>query len=127
MKPFQFVGFLQPIGGADSTGGSFENPLRTFKMGSTIPVKFTALCNGSTVVTGVHQLQAVKYSNSTTAGTPIDATPQDAATVGNQFRSVGGQWHFNLQTKAMGLGAGIWQLIATLSDGSQHRVWLQLK
>src|SRR5205814_1657126 len=41
-----FTGFVSPIGGADTTGGSFASPLRTFKMGSTIPVKFTASCGG---------------------------------------------------------------------------------
>ncbi|MBI3853153.1 MAG: HYR domain-containing protein [Verrucomicrobia bacterium] len=122
-----FAGFLPPIGGADATGGSFGNPVRTFKSGSTIPVKFTASCGGAPVLTGIHRLQAVKYSDATTAAAPIDATPQDAATTGNQFRLADSQWHFNLDTKAAGMTAGIWQLVATLSDGSQHHVWTQLK
>jgi hypothetical protein len=122
-----FAGFLAPIGGADATGGSFANPVRTFKMNSTIPVKFTASCGGAAVLTGVHRLQAIKYSGSTSAGTPIDASPQDAATTGDQFRLVDDQWHFNLDTKGTGMSTGIWQLTATLSDGSQHQVWIQLK
>lgn len=122
-----FAGFLPPIGGADTTGGSFANPVRTFKNGSTIPVKFTASCGGAPVLTGIHRLQAVKYSDATTAAAPVDATPQDAATTGNQFRLAGGQWHFNLDTKAAGMTPGIWQLVATLSDGSQHTAWIQLK
>jgi hypothetical protein len=123
----QFTGFLSPVGGADSTGGSFASPVRTFKMGSTVPVKFTASSGGSAVLTGAHKLQAVKYSGSTTAGTPIDATPQDAATTGNQFQLESGEWHFNLDTKTTGMSIGIWQLIGTLSDGSQHTCWIQLK
>ena len=122
-----FAGFLPPIGGADATGGSFANPVRTFKNGSTIPVKFTASCGGAPVLAGIHRLQAIKYSDATTAAAPIDATPQDAATAGNQFRLAGGQWHFNLDTKGTGMSVGIWQLSATLSDGSQHHVWIQLK
>ena len=125
--PLGFSGFLAPIGGADSTGGSFTSPLRTFKMGSTVPVKFTASCGSSAVVTGVHTLQVIKSSNATTAGTPIDATPQGAATTGDQFRLSDGQWLFNLDTKATGMSTGIWLLRATLSDGSQHTVWVQLK
>jgi hypothetical protein len=125
--PLEFSGFLAPISGADSTGGSFSNPVRTFKMGSTVPVKFTANCGGSVVVTGLHTLQVIKYSNATTAGTPIDATPQDAATTGDQFRLSSGQWQFNLDTKGTGMSVGIWQMVATLSDGSQHKVWIQLK
>ena len=100
---------------------------RTFKMGSTIPVKFTASCGGSSVLTGVHRLQVVKYSDSTTAGTAIDATPQDAATAGNEFHLADGQWQFNLDTKVTGMSVGIWKLVATLSDGSQHTTWIQLK
>jgi hypothetical protein len=122
-----FSGFLSPIGGADAKGGTAANPAGTFKMGSTIPVKFTATCGGSLILIGAHKLQALKYSGSTTAGTPIDATPQDAATTGNEFRVTGGEWHFNLDTKGTGLSIGVWQLIATLSDGSQHTVWIQLK
>ena len=125
--PLEFAGFLSPIGGSDATGGSFASPLRTFKMGSTVPVKFTASSGGSPVLTGVHTLQAVKYSDATTSTPSIDATPQDAATTGNRFRLTDGQWQFNLDTKATGMSVGIWQLIVTLSDGSRHRVWIQLK
>ncbi len=122
-----FAGFLAPIGGADATGGSFASPVRTFKNGSTIPVKFTASCDGAPVLTGVHRLQAVKYASATTGDEPIDATPQDTASTGNQFRLADSQWHFNLDTKGTGMSVGIWQLIATLSDGSQHHVWIALK
>jgi uncharacterized repeat protein (TIGR03803 family) len=125
--PLQFTGFLSPIGGADSTGGSFSAPVRTFKAGSTIPIKFTAQCGGSAVTTGVHRLQVVKYTNATTAGTPIDATPQGAATTGDQFQYSSAQWQFNLDTKDTGMTTGIWLLSATLSDGSQHSVWVQIK
>jgi hypothetical protein len=122
-----FTGFLAPIGGADASGGSFQAPLRAFKAGSTIPVKFTAGCEGSQVLTGTHRLQAVKWSDPTTAAPPINAKPQDQATSGNQFRLTDGQWHFNLDTKSTGMTIGKWQLIATLSDGSVHSVWIQLK
>lgn len=122
-----FTGFLPPIGGADATGGGCANPVRTFKMGSTIPVKFTSSCNGSIVLTGIHRLQVVQYTSATTDGVPIDATPQNAVTTGDQFRLSDSQWLINLDTKATGMSQGIWLLIAILSDGSQHSVWLQLK
>jgi hypothetical protein len=127
---YQFSGFLAPIGGADATGGSFASPLRTFKMGSTIPVKMILSCGGSPVLSGVHKLEAVKYSDATTDGIPIDATPADQATTGNQFRltdSAASQWQFNLDTKATAMSVGIWLLRATLSDGSQHSAWIQIK
>jgi N-acetylneuraminic acid mutarotase len=122
-----FDGFLLPIGGADANGGSFASPARTFKMGSTIPVKFSASCDGVPVLTGTHTLQAIKFSDATTAGTAIDASPQGCATTGNQFRLADCQWQFNLDTKAAGMSVGIWQLVATLSDGSRHTVRIQIK
>ena len=122
-----FAGFLSPLGGADATGGSFNDPLRNFKLGSTIPFKFTASCSGIAVTTGAHTLQIIKYANTTDSDPAIDATPTDAATAGNAFRytSTDGQWHFNLNTK--GLSAGTWKAIVTLSDGSTHYVWFGLK
>lgn len=122
-----FSGFLSPIGGGDAMGGSSVGPLRTFKSGSTIPVKFTASCGDMPVLTGVHKLQIFKYSAATTAGTPIDATPQNGPTLGNEFRLTDGHWQLNLDTKATGMSPGIYQLIATLSDRSKHDVWIQIK
>lgn len=126
-QPLGFAGFDTPIGGSDTSGGTSASPVRTFKFGSTIPVKFSASASGAAVTSGIHQLQALRFSNNTVAGAPIDATPQDAATIGNQFRLVSGGWQFNLDTKATGMSIGVWQLIATLSDGSKHTCWIQLK
>jgi hypothetical protein len=125
----QFTGFLPPIDGADATGGSFADPLRAFKLGSTIPVKFRLSCGGVPNSTGVHTLQAIKYSSGTTSDPAIDATPTDAVTTGNQFRvtdAASGEWHFNLSTQS-GFSKGTWKLVATLSDGSQHEVWIEVK
>jgi len=60
------------------------------------------------------------------ADLPIDATPTDAATTGNQFRLTGTEWHFNLSTKG-GFKAGTWLLKATLQDGSVKTVWISVK
>ncbi len=125
--PMSFSGFFSPLAGADATGGSFAEPLRTFKLGSTIPLKFTASCGGVAVLSGIHRLQVVPYTTATTAGNPIDGRPQDAATTGDQFRLADGQWLFNLDTKATGMSSGVWLLRATLSDGSRHSAWIQLK
>jgi probable HAF family extracellular repeat protein len=122
-----FTGFLAPIGGADATGGNFANPIRTFKLGSRIPVKFTASCDGSAVTTGIHTLQLIKWSNQTTAETPIDASPADAATTGNQFRWATDQWQYVLDTQATAMTKGAWELRATLSDGTTHCAFIALK
>jgi hypothetical protein len=125
-----FNGFMPPIGGAveKGNGGSFSNPVRAFKLNSTIPVKFSAVCFGVPLTTGVHTLQAIKYSNATDSDPPIDATPTDAATTGNQFWLTGSEWHFNLNTKALGnTGHGTWLVKATLFDGSSYTVWVSVK
>ena len=125
-----FNGFLAPIGGSveNGTGGSFADPVRSFKLNSTIPVKFSATCFGAPLTTGVHKIEAIKFSNATTSDAPIDATPTDAATTGNEFRLTGAEWHFNLSTKGLGgNGQGIWQLKATLFDGSSYSVWVEIK
>jgi MBG domain-containing protein/galactose oxidase-like protein/Kelch motif protein len=125
-----FNGFLSPVSGAVElgTGGTFSDPVRAFKLNSTIPVKFTAICFGTPLTTGVHTLQAIKYSNATDGDSPIDATPTDAATAGNQFRFTGTEWHFNMNTKALGGNAqGTYLLKATLFDGSSYSVWVSIK
>ena len=113
----------------NGNGGSYANPLRSFKLGSTILVKFGAtwLNGGAALTTGIHTLQAIKYSSAVDSEPPIDATPTDAATDGNQFRVTDTEWHFNLSTKGNGFTAGTWLLRATLVDGSQHTVWITIK
>jgi hypothetical protein len=125
-----FNGFLPPIGGSVETGngGNFLNPVRSFKLNSTIPVKFSAMCFGVPLTTGNHTLQAIRYSSSTASDAAIDATPTDAATTGNLFRFTDGEWHFNMNTKGFGNnGQGTWLLQATLFDGSKYTVWIAIK
>ncbi|HUF02732.1 MAG TPA: kelch repeat-containing protein [Aridibacter sp.] len=128
---FCFDGFHSPIGGSEQTGdgGTFANPVKSFKLGSTVPVKFTIFavgCGGTPIMSGIHTLQAIKYSNETTSDPAIDASPTDSATTGNQFRLTSDQWHFNLSTKG-GFSAGKWLLKATLQDGSTYTVWIAIK
>jgi hypothetical protein len=125
-----FNGFLSPIGGAVElgNGGTFADPVRAFKLNSTIPVKFTAICFGAPLTTGVQTLQAIKYSNATDGDAAIDATPTDAVSTGNQFRFTGTEWQFNMNTKALGGNAqGTYLLKATLFDGSNYTVWISIK
>jgi len=126
---YSFNGFLPPIGGADATGGTCANSVRTFKLGSTVPVKFFLMCGGTPVATGIHTLSAAKCSGSLDGDTAISVTATDAATTGNQFRITDastGEWHLNLDTK-VGFTQGTWKLTATLSDGSTHFVYVGLK
>lgn len=123
----EFIGFLPPLGGADATGGSFAEPVRTFNRNGTIPVKFTAACDGVPVTSGVHTLVAVKWTDETVCEPAIPVASRDTATTDNEFRLASGQWHFNVDARATGMSPGKWQLIATLSDDSQHSVWIRIK
>ena len=128
-----FNGFLSPIGGSveGGNGGTYTNPVRAFKLASTIPIKFilyAAGCSGSPIVTGVHTLQITKYTSAVDSDPAIDATPTDSATTGNQFRLTGTEWHYNLNTKTTpGISAGTWLVKATLLDGSTKTVWISIK
>jgi hypothetical protein len=121
-----FTGFQSPIGGADATGGTCVSPVRRSKMGSTIPVKMILqTCSGKPITTGNHKITVVNCANPTVI---LNGVAADAATTGNLFRKTDpkGGWHFNLNTKRTGMTAGIWQIIATLADGSVHSVYIQL-
>jgi hypothetical protein len=77
------------------------------------------------VTTGIHTLQAQKYSNGVD-GDPVVAVATDTATTGDTFRLTGTEWHFNLSTKG-GFSQGTWLLKAILEDGSVKTVWVTIK
>ena len=90
-------------------------------------MKWRGACGGDPLLSGLHRLQVVHWSTATTGDPAIDATPTDAATTGPYFRLTGQTWHYNLDTLATHMRPGIWQLVATLSDGSAHTAWFSLK
>ena len=110
------------------TGGSLRRSGAVIQVEQHDPGEVRGDLLRRTTVTGVHTLKATKYSNADTPDAPIDATPTDAATTGNQFRLTGAEWHFNLSTKGLGGGAqGIWLLEAKLFDGSTYTVWVEIE
>jgi hypothetical protein len=129
-----FNGFGQPIGGANAfpnpsgAGGSFNSPLRIFKLNSTVPFKFTAVCYGVPLTSGVQSLSAQKYTNGVPVGEEIESFGDDNSEQDNLFRYSDGQWHFNFKTKHLGDGAqGTWLFEVTLFDGSKFSAWLAIR
>jgi hypothetical protein len=129
--PISFNGFLPPIGGADATGGSCASAIRGFRQCSTIPVIMTLqTCDGLPITTGDQTISVARCSSQVGTEVALDATPKDRATKSNLFKltsAAKGQWQFNLSIRNAGMSRGRWQIIATLSDGSVHSAYVDIK
>jgi hypothetical protein len=121
------VPFLQPI----NTDGSSR-----FKVGSTIPVKFQAMCNGVPVSMTVAKMYVKQGDSQPDPGTD-EAISTAAATTGNLFRydSSAQQFIFNLSTKlgysnpdntTINFVPGTWTLKIGLDDGTFRSINVQL-
>ena len=120
--------FLQPIN-LDGTS--------RFRLGSTIPVKFKATCNGAPV-TNVTARMYVGIGDSSPDPGVDEAVSTSAATTGNLFRydATAGQYIFNLSTKsgyvnpgqtaATAFTPGSWTFKIGLDDGTFRSVKVQL-
>ena len=105
----KFYGFASPIG---CTGGSCSYPKRSFNVGSDIPIKFELKCGYDIFRSGTPTLKIKKCGSTTPAVT------------GN-FTMVSDVWHFNWKTT--GLAKGVYEVIATLQDGTTRNVFIKLK
>jgi lysophospholipase L1-like esterase len=113
---YMYSGVFQPI---NADGSSI------FKLGSTVPVKFTLTdSNIATVCNATATLSAAKISNNV-EGTFVEATSTSNATTGSLFRCDGQQYIFNLATK--GLTTGTYSLKITLDDGTTYTQHISLK
>jgi hypothetical protein len=110
---FAWSGLLNPV----TDGG-------TYKLGSTIPVKFALTGASAGISTLAAQLYVTKVSG-TPAGTSQPAISTSAASTGNMFRNDGTGYIFNLSTKP--LSTGTWQLRVDLGDGVPHVVTISLR
>ena len=102
----------------------FEQPINSplhnelissFKVGSTIPVKFKISLNGQPVTTGIHTISVKKLATENTQASEETAL-STAADQGNTFRYDGEQWIFNLSTKGWAASTK-YAITATLADG----------
>jgi hypothetical protein len=121
VKNLDFDGFYSPISG---TGGSFNSPqLVNVKCGNVFPIKFESKCGGDhyrSASPSIPKISIECYS-SPTSHKPVSG--------GGNFRRVSSQgeddWHFDWDTSR--LSPGVYQLIATLQDGSTQTVFIKLK
>jgi hypothetical protein len=96
----------------------------TYKLGSTIPVKF-ALTGASAGVTNLQATLWTRKVSAPAAGQAAVAVSTSAATTGNLFRYTDGQYLFNLNTKP--LQVGTYELRIDLGDGVPHTVVITLR
>jgi lysophospholipase L1-like esterase len=115
---YAFSGILQPI---NPDGSSI------FKLGSTVPVKFSLTDAGGVVQSAaIANLTIAKVDNSID-GTYVETSSTSAATTGTLFRydPTSQQYIFNLGTKE--LSKGTWSLKVTLGDGNSYTQRISLK
>jgi lysophospholipase L1-like esterase len=115
---YAYSGILQPV---NADGSSI------FKLGSTVPVKFSLTDASGAVQSGaVANLTIAKVTNEID-GTYVEATSTSAATTGTLFRydATAQQYIFNLGTKE--LSKGTWNLKVTLDDGNSYTQRISLK
>lgn len=114
---YQFLGFLPPL-----TAGSRS----VFHLGSVIPVKFKLLdLNGDSVPGITAHLSLRSLPGSAPAGDPVSPPSVSGADSGDLFRYEGGHYMYNLDTRS--LSPGLWEVQATLEDGSTHSIQIGLR
>ena len=97
----------------------------TYKLGSTIPVKFSLTGTAAGITRLPATLWVHKSPTAATGATAAEAVSTSAATTGNLFRYSEGQYIFNLNTKP--LAAGTYELLIGLGDGVPHAVVITLR
>jgi hypothetical protein len=115
---------LQPINRGSTP--DLSDGTSVFKLGSTVPVKFT-LTDASAGITGaVAKLYAAKVTNEV-IGTEGKTSSTATASSDNLFRydASSGQYVFNWSTKE--LAAGTYQLRIDLADGASRTVRVSLR
>jgi hypothetical protein len=110
---YAWSGLLAPV----QAGG-------TYKAGRTLPIKFQ-LTGASAGITDAQIRLLVYQVSNNVIGDPVDVETTSAATTGNLFRFVNGEYVFNWSTN--GLAAGTYQLQIDMGDGVVRAVNISLR
>ncbi|HEX7318165.1 MAG TPA: HYR domain-containing protein [Pyrinomonadaceae bacterium] len=122
---FAWNGFAEPINVAPS-------PTSVFKLGRTVPVKFT-LSGASAGITNATARLSFRKWQGAVEGDVNEADSTSAATVGDLFRydAASNQYIFNWDTKPLSsnpaLGQGTYVLFIDLGDGVRRSVLISFK
>jgi hypothetical protein len=110
---YTYSGLLGPV----QDGG-------VYKRGRTLPIKFQLTGASAGVTDAVIRLLVFKVNN-TVVGEAMDVESTSAATTGNLFQYVNGEYVFNLSTS--GLSVGTYQLQIDMGDGVLRTVNIALR
>jgi hypothetical protein len=100
---------------------------KSYKQGSTLPIKFQ-LCdaNGIKVTTATASLAVYKVSNAMDTGDPVVVLDSGSSNDnGLYFRVADGQYIYNLRTKNQ--TQGTCRILISLNDGTQIIIYYELK
>jgi hypothetical protein len=118
MASWVWSGLLQPV---NADGSS------VFKLGSTVPLKFTLVDGSGAVVADATATLGVAKVTNQIVGSESEAVSSTPASAGNLFRfdAATGQYIYNYGTK--GLSEGTFQIRIDLGDGVERTVRFSLK
>lgn len=114
-ESLKFTGFASPIGG---TGGSCSAPLTTLARGPVVPVKFTAQFCPGPIATTRAPVMTVRRCVPTASGVVVSSGIFRRTTLPNE-------WYYNWNTA--GLTTGVYQLVATMQDGTVKEAFVRVQ
>ena len=122
---YSWSGVLQPINGGSTSSTSDDDS--SFKLGSTVPVKFKLTGDSAGITDATATLHVTKVGSGTTGESEAASTA--ASTSGNLFRydAENDQYIFNWGTKGLETGTGTYSLRIDLGDGTSNTVLVSLK
>ena len=128
---YRFIGFLVPLNQQAGTYGVAS----IFAVGSVVPVRFQLVdCRGNFAINASAQIKLKKLGNSAGPATTIKEGTREPPDAGNRFNmrfvSLFGRqktlvYEFRLDTGP--LSEGIWQIEATLDDGTSWMINIGLQ
>lgn len=112
-EAYDFGGFLSPL-----------QPGRSYRLGSTVPIKFQLTRFGILVDYATARIFAYRVNGAVPEEQPAetDLIPDD----GDTFRWADDHYQYNLKTKGLG-EAGLYVLFVELDDGSTYQTSIYLK
>jgi hypothetical protein len=117
-----FSGLLDPYN---------ANQAKSFNLGSTLPIKFQLMCNGTPISTAVASLSVKQGSGTAATAKPkklstTNTFTYDATSQTYQLNVSTGNGYTNPDSSTVTFAAGTWTFTVNLDDGTTHDFTVQL-